>query len=76
MWTWIHAHWDVLFKIAGGIGALIGFFIGLKHYGEAQKWQKAQVILNLMDAFKADPRIQAACLLLGCVDGSSSEQSK
>ena len=64
MWTWIVTNKEFIFKIVAGVGAIIGFFIGLSHYAEAQKWQKAQVILNLMDAFKADPLIQAACLML------------
>ncbi|HXT11879.1 MAG TPA: hypothetical protein VN873_09995 [Candidatus Angelobacter sp.] len=48
----------------GALGGIIGFFAGVWKYDRDQKWQRAQVILNLMDAFKADPLIQAACIML------------
>jgi hypothetical protein len=54
----------MLLKVLGGIGALVAFCVGLWQYAKAQKWQKAQVILSLMDAFKGDQFIQAACLML------------
>jgi hypothetical protein len=53
------------------MGAGIGFGFGLHQYREGQRqyqqgqnWKKAEVILGLIDSFKDDPKIQAACLML------------
>lgn len=55
---------EFVLKILGGGGALVAFYVGLARYKEAQNWRKAQVILNLIDSFKSDKFIQAACLML------------
>jgi hypothetical protein len=55
---------DIIFKYATGIIAITGFVIGLVQYRRAQNWKKAEIILGLIDSFKSDPEIQAACLML------------
>jgi hypothetical protein len=60
-------HWPLSsyeLKIIAGLGALAAFSVGLWQYNKAQKWQKSQILLDLMDAFRGDQLIQAACLML------------
>jgi hypothetical protein len=38
--------------------------LGWCKYRRAQNWKKAEIILGLIDSFKSDPEIQAACLML------------
>lgn len=55
---------DICLKLAGGAFAIWAFLLGLRQYALAQKWQKAGVVLSLMDSFEEDKRIEAACGML------------
>jgi hypothetical protein len=54
----------VVVALLGVIVASLGFVKGLSQYRQGQNWKKAEVILRLIDSFKNDPKIQAACLML------------
>jgi hypothetical protein len=55
---------DIIFKYATGIVAITGFAFGLVQYRRGQNWKKAEIILGLIDSFKSNPEIRAACLML------------
>jgi hypothetical protein len=46
------------------VGATVGFFVARRDYMRGQRWQKAQILLKLIDAFERDERIAAACKML------------
>jgi len=63
--TWLsHDAIDLLIKGMGAIGALVAFVLGLGQYRKGQHWKRAETILGLIDGFRRDPYIQAACLML------------
>lgn len=55
---------DFVLKALAGVLAIIGFLIGLRQYRQTQNWKRAEIVLNLIDSFKNDTKIQAACLML------------
>ncbi len=59
-----HDEWDLIVKVIAGTAAIVAFVIGLWQYKRGQKWQKAQVLLALIDSFERDKRIEAACATL------------
>jgi hypothetical protein len=46
------------------ISTIIVLLIGLWQYGRAQRWQRADVLLSLIDSFEKNERIQSACSML------------
>ena len=59
-----HDEWDLIIKVIAGLGAMLAFVIGLWQYRKSQKWQKAQILLALIDSFEKDTQIEAACAML------------
>ena len=55
---------DLAIKLLGLFGGAIAFWVGLKQYKKGQNWQKAQIILSLIDIFEKDDKIQYACRML------------
>lgn len=55
---------DTIIKIAAALGAVIAFLYSLRQYKKGQMWQKADVILNLIDSFERDEQIDLACSLI------------
>lgn len=55
---------DLALKVVAAFSAAIAFIIGLRQYIRGQHWQKAQVLLTLMDSFETDKQIEAACAML------------
>jgi hypothetical protein len=55
---------DLSFKAVAGAFAYVGFQVGLRQYRQGQDWRRAKTILELIDSFKGDPKIQAACQML------------
>jgi len=53
---WLHA--------AAYVCAGIAFLIGLWQYRQAQTYQRASVLLNLIEAFEKDEKIAAACRMI------------
>jgi hypothetical protein len=56
--------WDLILKIVAGILAVCGFLFGLNQYKKAQRWQKAGILLSLIDSFERDKQIESACAML------------
>jgi hypothetical protein len=46
------------------LGATWAFIVGLRQYERGQRWQKAQVLLTLIESFDSDPLIKAARQML------------
>ncbi len=64
------------------ISAIIAFLFGVRQYQKGQKWQKAQILLSLIDSFERDKRIESACQMLdwderkvAFADGSTLDSS-
>lgn len=55
---------DIIIKIIFLILGIIGFILGYRQYKKGQGWQKADIIINLIDSFEIDKRIEAACFML------------
>lgn len=55
---------DLILKIVAGIGATVAFIFGYLQYKKGQNWQKAQVLLSLIDSFEEDKSIECACQML------------
>jgi hypothetical protein len=56
--------WSFGLQALGYLGVATAFVIGLRQYGKAQTYQKAHVILNLIDQFEEDSKIDAACQMI------------
>jgi hypothetical protein len=50
--------------ILGWIVAAIAFIFGLIQYRKGQNWQRAQIMLSLIDSFEKNKRIEMACIML------------
>jgi hypothetical protein len=55
---------DLVLKVLIGVGAVIGFLVGFNQYERGQAWQRATVIMSLMESFDKDPQIKMACQML------------
>ncbi|MHB1037867.1 MAG: hypothetical protein ACYC35_25815 [Pirellulales bacterium] len=55
---------DVIIAILGGAGAIVAYVVGLRQYQKGQRWQKAEFILRLIDAFEGDEEIRCACQMI------------
>jgi len=55
---------DFILKLVGGTGAAVAFIFGYVQYKKGQNWQKAQVLLSLIDSFEEDKCIECACQML------------
>jgi hypothetical protein len=55
---------DLILKLVGVTGAAIAFIVGYIQYKKGQNWQKAQVLLSLIDSFEEDKCIECACQML------------
>ncbi|MGA9387768.1 MAG: hypothetical protein WBV70_02955 [Candidatus Bathyarchaeia archaeon] len=53
-----------LVTIVGGVGAAIGFVLGFRQYRKGQNWQRAQIVISLIDSFEEDKQIELACTML------------
>lgn len=56
--------WSLAIQIVGYTGAGFAFLVGLRQYQRAQTYQKAEVLLKLIDSFEEDPKIDAACQMI------------
>lgn len=55
---------DLVLKVIGGLGAALAFGFGYHQYKKGQNWQKAQILLSLIDSFEEDKKIECACQML------------
>src|SRR6478752_4032731 len=55
---------DVILTLAGGVGALIAFVHTLQTWKESQRWQRADKLDKLIEAFEKDSLLRLACLVL------------
>ena len=55
---------DVILKALGLVGGAIAFTVGLHQYERGQAWQRATVVLALIDTFEKDDMIEAAQAML------------
>lgn len=56
--------WIVFAELMIGIGAIAAIVLGIREYHKGQKWQKAQILLSLIDSFESDKQIKLACQML------------
>ena len=50
--------------IIAGVVAIFGYLFGFRQYRKGQRWQKAQVLMALIDSFEKDELVDAACKML------------
>jgi len=55
---------DLIVQVLTGIAAIVAFLFGVQQYVKGQKWQRAQILLSLIDSFESDERVEAACAML------------
>lgn len=48
------------FQLLAGLAALIAFIVGLRQYRRGQGWQKAQILLSLVNTFENNALVRAA----------------
>jgi len=72
----------VIAELMTGIGAIAAILLGIREYQKGQRWQKAQVLLSLIDSFERNKQIELARRMLDWderevfIDGKRSIQFK
>jgi hypothetical protein len=56
----IQEYWQQIIAV----GAAVGFLYGVYRYVKAQRWQKAQIVLDLMSLFQKNEKVQTVCKML------------
>ncbi len=51
---------DIFVKVLGFLGSIGAILFGVYQYKKGQRWQKANIILSLIDHFESDKNIRIA----------------
>lgn len=51
---------DILVKVLGFLGSICAILFGVYQYKKGQRWQKANILLTLIDHFESDKNIRIA----------------
>ena len=60
---------DFYLRVVTALVIIVGFVVGLMEYSKGQKWEKGHLILELINDFEGDEKIQAACQMLDYDNG-------
>lgn len=53
-------YYEFALKFLGSVAALLAFLVGVKQYEKAQTWQRAHVVLQLIESFESRPQLRIA----------------